>query len=96
MKQMIDWIVPTPIPEINQQEQTEKLNGDRLRGPAYFDGDDVTRLLEPDFEDLSAGAAADLSLADQVRHLGWVSLRRQKESSRTSETLPRYFDTNLM
>ena len=43
-------------------------------GVPYFDGNDVARLLEAHFEDLSARAAADLPLADQVGHLRLVSL----------------------
>ena len=44
---------------------------------SYFDSDDVARLLESHFEDLSTGAAADLTLTDQVCHLCWIPLNRR-------------------
>lgn len=47
------------------------------RSGTYFDGDDVARFPESYFEDLPTGAAADLALADQVRHLGRVPLDRR-------------------
>lgn len=43
-----------------------------------FDSDDVAGLLESHFEDLPTGSAADLPLADQVRHLRWIPLRTDK------------------
>lgn len=45
---------------------------------SYFDSDDVAGLLESHFEDLPTGSAADLPLADQVRHLRWIPLRTDK------------------
>lgn len=41
---------------------------------SYFDSDDMTCLLEPDFEDLPTRPAADLPLTDQVCHFCWIPL----------------------
>lgn len=44
---------------------------------AYFDGDDVARFPESHFENLPTGPTADLPLADQVGHLGWIPLHKR-------------------
>lgn len=57
------------------QDKPGCVNSDQVSaGESYFDSDDMACLLESHFEDLSTGAAADLSLTDQVCHLCWISL----------------------
>lgn len=43
---------------------------------SYFDRNDMARLLESHFEDLSTSPAADLPLAKQVCYLCWIPLKQ--------------------
>lgn len=53
---------------ILKNKQTKQLS--------YFDRNDMARLLESHFEDLSTSPAADLPLAEQVCYLCWIPLKQ--------------------
>lgn len=61
---------------------------------SYFHGDDVACFPESDFENLPTGATANLPLADQVRHLGWIPLHKRGRTNTRKEQRKAAFYAN--